>query len=67
MKPATRLTVILLLAIALLHLFRIVLQVEVNIDGAAVPMWASVIATVVPTALVVGLWREHLSPRSGAA
>ena len=59
MKPATRLTACVLSLVAAAHLLRLVLSVPVTVDGWAVPLWVSAVGTIVPVALVFGLWREH--------
>ncbi len=59
MKPAALAAVIVFTAFAIIHLLRLVLEVEITIGGALVPMWASVVAVVVPLAIAVLLWREQ--------
>ena len=61
MKPATTTTMFLLVIVAAGHLVRLLLGVPVTIGGAPVPMWVSIIGTVVPAALAFGLRREHRS------
>lgn len=58
MKPVTMITVLFLAMVAVAHLLRLVLGVEVTVGGTLVPLWVSVIACVVPAGLVVGLWLE---------
>ncbi len=62
MKPATLVTVILLVLVAVLHIVRLALGVQVTVQAFVVPMWASVIATIVPATLAVAVWREHRRP-----
>ena len=57
-KPFTMLAVLVFALVALLHLFRLVYGWEATIAGAAVPMWASILALVVAGGLAVGLWWE---------
>ena len=59
MKPAALLITLLLSAIAVLHVLRLVFQVEVSIGGVVFPMWSSVMAALVVGALVLLLWREQ--------
>ena len=59
MKPAAMLTIVLLFLVALGHLVRLVMGVEVVAGGRAVPMWISVPGMIVPAALAVALWREN--------
>ena len=58
MKPFTTLTCVLLALIALLQLTRVLLGWDVVVHGVAVPIWASVLATIVPAVLSVMTWRE---------
>ena len=55
MKPATMLSMLVLAMVAIGHLLRFVLGVEIRVGGILVPLWVSVIACVVPAGLVVGL------------
>ena len=57
-KPFTMLAVLVLALVALLHLLRLVYGWEATINGAAVPMWASVLALVVAGGLAAALWWE---------
>ena len=57
-KPFTMLAVLVFAVVALLHLFRLVFGWEATINGAAVPMWASIPALVVAGGLAAGLWWE---------
>jgi hypothetical protein len=59
MKPATSITIILLILIAIAHLLRLVFQVEIVANGMTVPMWVSIVACIVPAALAVLVWREN--------
>ena len=58
MKIATTLSALLFSLMAIAHLARLVLRVEVIAGGHVVPMWVSVIGLVVPGALAMGLFRE---------
>lgn len=58
MKPASLLAVVVFSLVALAHLLRVVLQVEIRVGGAAVPMWVSAVGLVVAAGLALGLWRE---------
>jgi len=62
MKPATLLTSVVMTLIAVLHLVRFLLGVEVIVAGAAVPVWVSVPATLLFGGLALGLWRERTAP-----
>jgi len=58
---AASLSVVLLGLVALAHLLRFVLRIEVVAAGNVIPMWVSVIGFLVPAALAVALWRESRS------
>ncbi len=58
MKPAARIVTIFLALVALAHLLRLVLQVEVVAGGLHVPLWASAVACVVRGGLAILLWQE---------
>ena len=57
-KPFTMLAVLVFALVALVHLLRLVYGWEATINGAAVPMWASILALVVSGGLAVMLWQE---------
>jgi hypothetical protein len=57
-KPFTMLAVLVFVLVALLHLFRLVFGWEATINGASVPMWASILALMVSGGLAVMLWQE---------
>lgn len=58
-KPAASLAAFFLALVAVLHVARLLLQVEVTVGTTAIPMWASVLAVFGPGALAVWLWREQ--------
>ena len=58
MKPATMISTLFLAMVAVGHLLRLVLGVEIRVGGILVPLWVSVLACVLPAGLAVGLWRE---------
>lgn len=62
MKPASLLAVVVFSLVALSHLLRLALQVEVLVGGAVIPMWVSVVGLLVTALLAIGLWRESRSP-----
>lgn len=57
-KPFTLLAVLVFAIVALVHLLRLVFGWEVTINGAAVPLWMSVLGIVIAAGLAVMLWRE---------
>ena len=59
MKPAAMVAALFLSAIAVLHVLRLVFQVQVMVDGSEVPMWASVVAVIGPGLIALWLWREQ--------
>ncbi|QSX77125.1 hypothetical protein [Agrilutibacter solisilvae] len=58
MKPFTTLTCVLLALISVLQLSRVLLAWDVVVNGVAIPLWASVLATIIPAVLSVMTWRE---------
>jgi hypothetical protein len=58
MKPATTIAALFLAVVAVLHALRLLKGSEILIGGAAVPMWASMIAAPVLALLALMLWRE---------
>ena len=61
MKPFTTVAVVVFAIIALLQLLRALLGWEVSVNGAAIPLWASVVACVVAATLAFMLYRESRS------
>ncbi len=59
MKPAAKVTTIFLCVVAVLHVARLLFQVEVTAGSTTIPMWASVFAVLGPSALAMWLWREQ--------
>ncbi len=58
MKPVAWIVTLSLGVVALAQFLRLVLQVEVVVGGARIPLWASAIACVVTGGLAILLWRE---------
>lgn len=58
MKPFTTTTLVILVLVAVMHALRLGLGWNVTMNGAEIPMWASVVAFVIAAGLAVGLWRE---------
>lgn len=59
MKTATRIAVVLLGVVAIVHLLRLYFGWEVVIAGWTAPVWASAIGFALPGALAFLVWREH--------
>ncbi len=62
MKPATRISTLLLALIAIVHAARLTYGVPVTVGAHDIPMWASVLGTVVPGILAYAMWREQRGP-----
>jgi len=62
MKPFTTIAVVVFALVALMQLLRAISGWEVTVNGIAIPVWASVIAFVVASALAIMLWREARGP-----
>ncbi len=58
MKPATHIAIGVLTLVALGHLIRLVLGIEVTAAGVVIPLWLSLFGVVIAGALAVGVWRE---------
>ncbi len=58
MKPAALITTAFLVLVALAHLLRLALRVEVMAGGVTIPLWLSAVACVFTASLAVLLWRE---------
>lgn len=58
MKPFTALACLLLALIALLQLTRVALGWDVIVNGFAVPLWASGVATLLTGGVSLLAWRE---------
>ena len=58
MKPFALVAILFLGLVALAHLARLALGVEVTAGNASVPMWASWVAFVFTGALAFALWQE---------
>jgi hypothetical protein len=61
MKPASLVAVLVFSLVAIAHLLRVILQTEVLVGGAIIPMWVSVLGLIVPGVLAGALWREAQS------
>lgn len=59
MRPAALVAIVFLTLVALIHLLRLILRVEVAIGDALLPFWVSWLAVVGPAALAIWLWREQ--------
>ena len=58
MKPAHTLAIALLALVAIGHIVRLLLHMELVISRVTIPMWPSVAAVVVFLGVAVALWRE---------
>ena len=59
MKPFTLIAIVVFALVAILQLVRFVLNWEVNVNGIAIPVWASGIAFLIATTLAIMVWRER--------
>ncbi|MEA3039522.1 MAG: hypothetical protein QOE79_2035 [Sphingomonadales bacterium] len=62
MKPFTTLTVLLLALVALVHVFRLVRNIQVVFGSHAIPLWVSAVGAIVAGLLAVMVWRESRRP-----
>ena len=60
-KPFTYIAVVVFTLVALLHLLRLVFGWEATIAGLTVPIWLSLLGTVIAGGLAVLVWRESRS------
>jgi hypothetical protein len=58
MKPFTTIAVIVLAILALGHLYRFIMGLEVVVNGMTVPQWVSGVLAVVAGVLALMVWRE---------
>ncbi len=58
MKPVALIATVFLGLVALAHLLRLVIGVEVTAGGVTIPLWLSAVACVFTGGLAVLLWRE---------
>jgi uncharacterized membrane protein len=61
MKTGTFVTMIFLVLVAIAHILRVVMQVEVIVAGYFVPMWMSYAAVILTSVLAAAMWNEHRS------
>jgi len=57
-KPFTAIAAVIFVLMALVHVFRLAFGWQITIQGSVVPMWVSVLGTVIAGGLAVLLWRE---------
>ena len=55
----TRLNIIVLIVVAIIHVLRVALGWEVSIGGMIVPMWASLVACIASAAIAIMVWKEN--------
>jgi hypothetical protein len=58
MKPFTTLAIAIFALIAIAHLYRLLVGLEVTIAGAALPQWVSLFGLALAGVLALMLWRE---------
>jgi hypothetical protein len=57
-KPFTTIAIVVFSLVAVLQLLRVAQGWEITVNGAHVPLWASIIAGLVAALLAFSLWRE---------
>lgn len=65
MKPAVIVSIVFLLAVALIHLLRLLFAVDVTVAETVIPMWVSVVACIGTAALALWLWWEERPAPAG--
>lgn len=58
MNPFTKIASVLLALVGLLHLARVILNMELIVGKYEIPMWVSIGGCIIPLLLSIGLWRE---------
>ena len=58
MKPFAKIASILLFIVGILHLTRVLLNMQIVVGSIEIPMWVSIVGFIIPILLGVGLWRE---------
>jgi hypothetical protein len=58
MKPFTRIASVIFGIISLLHLLRLIYQVEIVIGSYQLPLWINAAGIIVTVILSIGLWKE---------
>jgi hypothetical protein len=66
MKPFTLIAVIVFILVAVVHLARAVLGLDVRVGSMSFPVWASVVAAAGAGLLAAMVWRENRVPRADA-
>ncbi|WP_411895235.1 hypothetical protein [Winogradskyella sp. A2] len=61
MKPYTKIAAVVFAIVALLHLLRAILNLELSVDNAEIPIWVSILGFIIPTILSYGLIKESKS------
>ena len=61
MKTGTFIAMIFLVLVAIAHVLRVIMQVEVIAGGYYVPMWMSYAAVILTVVLAAAMWNEHRS------
>jgi len=57
-KPFTTIAIVIFSLMAVLHVLRLIFGWEAVINGLVIPMWVSVVGTIIAGGLAVMLWRE---------
>jgi len=63
MKAGTFVAMIFLILVAIAHISRVIMQVEMEVGCYSIPMWMSWAAVVLTSALSIAIWYEHRNNR----
>ena len=58
-KPSTVITAVILLIIAIVHLFRLFYHINVTVSSTSIPVWISMPAFVIAAGLAIWLWLDN--------
>jgi len=59
MKPATTIAVAFLFFVSIAQFLRFIFQVHIVAGGVTIPVWVSLLASIICACLAVMVWREH--------
>jgi uncharacterized integral membrane protein len=59
MKPFTKIVVILLAILCLVHVARLIMGWSVRVNNLDIPLWVSIIGALVAGFLSIMLWKEN--------
>jgi hypothetical protein len=59
MKPFTTIAVVVFAVICIVHILRLVLGWEANVNGTSIPTWASIVGALISGLLAIMVWKEN--------